>query len=172
MNKQLEEIVVRQIKKLRQKCGATCMFVPIGRIGVKFYHSAKARDWAFAVQKYAALFDLAPRCCNLFETDNEFIVWHYDLEMDQMDLSGQTKAYGFITQRARMTKKTAVLENSIERKRRLKITRKLREIGIYHEDIHEENYGHLNGRLVCIDFDMECCRLENEESVMVDVGMA
>jgi hypothetical protein len=126
--------------------GTASIFVPLHeRIGVKLFDSQEARDYSLHKQQSALTLDAAPRTGNSFKIEYTNL---FDGRPNVADArSVRRTLYGYITQRA----KTGGQYTEEEKR---SIVDKLRQIGgPTSYDMNDENFGTIDGKLVCIDFD-------------------
>lgn len=131
-------------KRMTPKTGVSCVYFPLSKSeGVKFYRTKKTRDRTYLLQQRAAKFGLAPKVGQRFYIDC------FSIEPGSFGGVDSRRVYGFLTERAQV-RRGYFNEYHLEEQ--------LKNIGIIHHDLHYENVGRLNGRLVCIDFDSCSCK--------------
>lgn len=126
--------------------GCECIFLKLNKdIGLKLYSSKKERNHAFVLQRKAATIGLAPPVYARLSIPGFMIVTN---ECDYADLMpvNTGKIYGYTTAIARK-----VGPNYSEQKLE-DLSRELDANGFYMCDMHDENVGYYNKRLVAIDF--------------------
>ena len=126
--------------------GAQCLFVPLtDDIGAKLYYTECARNSAASTQQMAFTKDLAPRVGDSFHIDwnNLFVAQPDGLTAEFRRIS----IYGYLTQRAQTG-------GPFERQAISALIRRLNALGaVENYDDSDANFGVIDGRLVCIDFD-------------------
>lgn len=122
-----------EIKKLERSYeyadGIEALFFVVDNVGIKLYNYKDAANFAYKTQKLASEHYLGPRVFN------------------KINVKGI--GFGFLTEIADTSECYDWDEDSEERDA---LKDELYRIGIYHEDLHEENVGRIDGELVCIDF--------------------
>jgi hypothetical protein len=130
------------------RIGSRCIYVPLTEeVCVKLYKVQQQRNRCVEFQKLAAKNSLAPKVGDIFTIKLLFV--------DHVcDIIKTYNMYGYLSQRVN-------LKRALSRRAAKELESKLLDIGINHYDIRLGNVGHLNGNLVCIDFDSNSCKKLN-----------
>ena len=128
------EDILKLIKenKGRRKIGSDCTFYPLNdEWGIKLYWWEDTRDIQYSLQKEAATLNLGPPVGQIY----------YFSEL--------RKKYGFTTRRVQ-TRKNYLLHGG---PRFNQLKNELLKNNFNTDDLHDRNFGEIDGRLVCIDFE-------------------
>jgi hypothetical protein len=113
--------------------GGSCEFYIVDNLGVKLFYEKFARDYSVKLQKKAHQAKLAPKVYG------------------KINISDM---YGYVTELANLE----IRKNWGDEKADI-LFKKLRRVGILHEDLHDDNIGKIGNRIVCIDFCPESCEI-------------
>lgn len=110
-------------------------FIPISKnVGIKIFANRLDRDDTYQTQKQAYQYEIAPRVGQKFSLH---------LPCAYRAFIAKRQLYGYITERAQNVGKTYINRAFLQ---------KVREAGLGTWDMHPENVGKINGKVVCIDF--------------------
>jgi hypothetical protein len=122
--------------------GSTTVFIRVGEWGLRFYRTRESRDQSHDVQTRLAELSLAPRTGPKLNLAGAFggHQWAYVTQVaDQGEARGGSGRHRFY-----QTPHTA--------DDRAELQRKLQEAGAQYIELSPANVGHIDGRLVLIDF--------------------
>jgi len=127
--RKLKTEIKRLNKSYEYASGIEALFFVVDDIGVKLYDNKKCADFAYTTQRLASEHYLGPRV------------------FSRINVKGV--GFGFLTEVADTSEFYDWDEDSEECD---DLRDELYKIGIDHGDLHEDNVGTIEGRLVCIDF--------------------
>jgi hypothetical protein len=129
------------------KSGCECIFVKLDKkMGLKLYSSKKERNHAYNYQRIAAHHELAPPVYNRLSIPGfSVVINEYDYAEIMPLKTG--KIHGYVTALASQPKESDSLYPKMD-----KLSDKLSMIDIHILDLHDENVGFYNRKLVAIDF--------------------
>ena len=144
---ELELALWRQMHAPKKKwiAGGACMYFRLNRhAGVKLYRDKEARNYAVQMQDKAHGLGLGPEVGSLFE-------FHFP---DMLDGTWATdvkrrKMYGYVTQNA-----SVKIGHASDREEMDRFCEEMEAAGFSAWDLAWINIGRINGKLVCIDFDV------------------
>lgn len=121
--------------------------------GLKLFTDWRTRDHAMRLQKRAAEAGLAPRL-GKERIEFETVAIEFESIKDCPPLRIQ-KLYGYFTEHCPPIRRWRW--GPARDKAEQELTKALRTVGIYHDDLHLGNLSRKSGKLICIDFGPESC---------------
>jgi len=157
--------LIKKIRKGRSRNGVTCTYIKWTKhVGLKVFTSKWARDQCAKLQGIAAENKLGPKVGEKAQFE---VLWGETDDWDSFENAPQMrmkKLYCYFTEHADRPRK---YQRTGKKRRDLEC--KLHRVGIDHNDLHTENVGLVNGKLVCIDFDyVSCIKCKPGEKVNPD----